>query len=39
MWGVCGWSALFVRCVFTPYIRTIGGVNIGVKSMVSSDKP
>ena len=38
MWGVCGWSALLVMCVFTPYVHTIGGVNIGVNSMVISDK-
>ena len=38
MWGVCGWSALLVMCVFTPYVHTIGGVNIGVNSMAISDK-
>ena len=36
MWGVCGWSALLVMCVFTPCVHTIGGVNIGVNSMVAT---
>ena len=38
MWDVCGWSALLVMCVFTPYVHTSDGVNIGVNSMGSSDK-
>ena len=37
MWDVCGWSALLVMCVFTPYIHTVGGVNIGVNIMVGGD--
>ena len=32
MWDMCGWSALFVMFVFTPYVHTRGGVNIGVNS-------
>ena len=27
MWDMCGWSALFVMFVFTPYVHTRGGVN------------
>ena len=35
MWDMCGWSALLVMFVFTPYIHTYGGVNIGVNRMGS----
>ena len=39
MWDMCSWSGLFVMFVFTPYVHTSGGVNIGVNSMGSSDNP
>ena len=38
MWGVCGWSALLVKCVFTSHFDTIGGVNIGVNRMVTHSR-
>ena len=36
MWDMCSWSGLFIMCVFTPYVHTSDGVNIGVNSMGSS---
>ena len=39
MWDMCGWSALLVMFVFTPYIHIYGGVNIGVNRTGSSDNP
>ena len=39
MWDMCDWSALFVMFVFTPYVHTSGGVNIGVNSPGAGKKP
>ncbi len=40
MWDMCSWSGLFIMFVFTHhYVPTSCGVNTGVNSMGSSDKP